>query len=643
MFVGIQSPGCTSAKHVVFQQPLPTAMKSTSLVHHEIFFRAEGDPTLKKIEPDHCDELILHSMPTDIAETTPAASTPVSLHEQSSIAASESKQQQNMDQQADHMQRSVIGSQPQSALHEQSSIAVSESKQQQNMDQQADDDMQTSEQKVIESQSQSATPDLEVPSEESKKEQFILECANADAFINSMSHYKNKGKIEFYHAFDCGSHMYKMREILKIFINDLTLCILVVDGSQNLEQIKGFDVLHENKVFALKELIIGTHSDLKTSPEAMNASFQQFSDSLIMNHPKGFIFPMNSKEPNNTDYECGSDIINLSLSLASPKRFPFSWYLFGFKLQRIMMSLDRKTLSISKECMIIAEELKMDRPTVEAALEHLTEHNIILYFRDILNDIVFLSVNVFSAIFSKLYSRRSVQYSAIIDQPDLYQVVAGDEIVSADLFIHLFKKLMILTPYDDSSSKFIMPCLLPLLNQSKVDEIHTAKSPPLMIKCPSTGFEYICLLTAFLLALKWTILNASGKPMCLYKNAVKYYVENLHGEITITFSRGYLKVSASEGASLSGICTTILKGLENIRFTLRCHKNFDFKVAFLCDCGRLGEEHSSTYNSETMTMTCDVNQTSVPLLYSQKSNITEWFDDSTITGKIVLNHSLYNV
>ena len=61
MFVGINSPGSTSAKHLVFQEAVPTTYKATLLVNHEIYFKAEGDPTLKKLQPDTCTDVMLMS------------------------------------------------------------------------------------------------------------------------------------------------------------------------------------------------------------------------------------------------------------------------------------------------------------------------------------------------------------------------------------------------------------------------------------------------------------------------------------------------------------------------------------------------------------------------------------------------------
>lgn len=62
MFKGIENSECTRAKHIVFQEPVSTTLKPTSLVEHEIYFKAEGDSTLRRIQPENFDEVVLFAM-----------------------------------------------------------------------------------------------------------------------------------------------------------------------------------------------------------------------------------------------------------------------------------------------------------------------------------------------------------------------------------------------------------------------------------------------------------------------------------------------------------------------------------------------------------------------------------------------------
>lgn len=621
MFVGVQSPGSTSAKHLVFQQPLPTAFRPTSLVLHDIYFRADGDSTIKKIEPDHCDNVVLHSIleePSshDSASHQQSVQQAKVVSETVANVSGPHQAQSHAQKQSGHSEMNI----------DPSSDSLSPARQQSNTTPE-----ESQPQGSLSSRSDFEDPRLSNYTVPTESLQYILECTNEDSFIKSMSHFRNKGKIELFNVFDCGSNFFELREILKVFVNNLSLTVLVVDGSQNIDSAN--TILQENQVFGLKELIIGTHRDLNLKRlDAMNAFFHQYSDSLVSNkesQPESTIFCINSKDPSKSDHDCASRIINLSQSLsASCASYPFSWYLFGFKLKKVMMALNRNTFSVSSECMVIANKLQMERSAVEAALEHLTEHNIVLYFRDILNDVVFSSIKVFSDIFSKLYSNISKNYSPIIHKKDLYKAIPTNEIVSPGSFIYLFGRLLILSPSDDFVPTFIVPCLMPLLDQSEIDKCHSNSNCCLLIKCPSTGLEHLCLLTVYLRLKGWKILRDSKKaPLCLYKNAVKMYVSEIQNEVTITFSKKYLKISASEIATnLHDVSSLILQGLENVKSVLKCYQNFNFKLTFNCPCG-LGEEHTSTYDYISKTVSCDISQAIVPLSHSR---VTKWLGNGEL-------------
>ena len=259
-----------------------------------------------------------------------------------------------------------------------------------------------------------------------------------------------------------------------------------------------------------------------------------------------------------------------------------------------MAGWNRNTLSVSSECMIIAEELNMDRPTVEAALSHLSEQNMILYFPDILNDSVFSGINVFSQLFSLIYSNRcslvkeqheSVWQLSIVTESHLKTVVdyIAESNVSVTDFILLFKKLLILAPYDVAYASYLMPCLLPTLSETEVDKIHESAcsaSVPARIKCPSTGYEYITMLAMYLLtqtSFDWTISLNCGAPVCLYKNCFKFLIESSQCFVNLSFFDSYLKISidSSDNKKLKMryIWHTILCGLEKNKDYFKCSQD----------------------------------------------------------------------
>ena len=648
MFVGIDSPGSTSAKHLVFQEAVPTTYKATLLVNHEIYFKAEGDPTLKKLQPDTCTDIMLMSHCLCKSPAMHSTSGPEESSPRLSIP--------NVSPQTPTASSQVVATIPQESPFQQSYDPVPGSSLYYGL---------PVEEKV---ESKNAESDLKGDSAERMKDitdqttiEKVLQLASVDNFTKYMTQLKDKGVVEFYHVFDCGSHLLHMREILKIFIRNVSLCVLATDLSSDLQQ-EELSLLTENECFASRGLIIGTHSDLLhgTYSESSNAELKRLCDSgfIIKDEmSQQNLFPMNCKQPERPDYEIASGIARHSSLTATRKKFPFAWYLFGFKLRQVMAGLNQCTLSVSNECVTIAKELNMDRPTVEAALTHLSEQNMILYFRDVLPDSVFSGVNVFSQIFSCIYSNRSDeeqnkslwQFSKSVSVSYIKNVIdyVADGNVSVDAFILLFKKLLILAPYDDTPASCLMPCLLPVLDEAKINEIHdcTSSVVPVCIKCPSSGYEFVTMLASYLLAQtnhKWTIsLNRLGAPVCLYKNCFKFKIESSQCFVNLSFSYGYLKISIASSdkrpVKAREILNTILHGLEKVKIILSGHKLFDFKVSFCCPCGSPDYEHAATYNRDRKTITCEIHNKE--LLPAQDSICYEkWLDSGPSGMFLIINY-----
>ena len=659
MFVGIDSPGSTSAKHLLFQEPVPTTYNATLLVNHEIYFKAEGDPTFKKLQPDTCTDVMLmshclckspamHSTSgpearlsiPDVSSQTPTASSQIAATiPKKSPASYDNPFKQNDDPV------------PGSSLYY--GLPVEEKVKSENVE--ADlkaisvdlEDIKIKMEDVTCQMGQTTvntTTDIEMT---------VLQLANLDNFTKYMTQLRDDGVVELYHVFDCGSHLLHMREILKIFIRNISLCVLATDLSSDLQQ-EELRLLTENEGFASRGLIIGTHSDFLQGrySESSNAELKRLCDSgFIINNETSELnlFPMNCQQPERPDYEIAARIAKHSSLSANRKKFPFAWYVFGFKLRQILAGLNRSTLSVSNECMIIAKELNMDRPTVEAALTHLTEQNMIIYFRDILPDSVFAGVDIFSQIFSLIYNNRCKEQKAnvwqfcIVTESQLKTVIEDILYSNASVadFILLFEKLLILAPCEGAHASYLMPCLLPVLDEAKINEIHDftcSVSVPACIKCPSSGYELITMLASYLLAQTshdWTIsLNHLGAPLCLYKNCFKFMIESSQCFVNLSFFNGYLKISITSSdnrpVKVREIVNVILHGLERIKIILNAHKMFDFKVSFYCHCGSPDYEHAATYNRDRKTITCEIHKKE--LLPAQDSMYYEKWLDSEPSG-----------
>ena len=418
----------------------------------------------------------------------------------------------------------------------------------------------------------------------------IADCKDLVNFIN-----KDGNKVFFYNVFDFGAH-HHMNELYKIFVRNVSLCAFVIDSSGGIN----YEIIEKYRNFSSKGVIIVLKSDME--PSVSGKVFEKFPEYLIQN-PQSHVFSISPKE---SDQEVGADILSQALSI--PQKFPFSWYLFGFKLRMFMISNHRSTMSVSKEAMIIAEKLKLNRPTVEVALEHLTENNIILYFK---NDTVFLSVHMFSRIISELHE---LHKSAMVNTSDLHSATAmyQSDDLAVDGFISLFIKLMILSPCDNVNDnvQYLVPNLLTHLDEDKRKEIFSDSDiHPVYFNCPSIGYEFITMLTVFLLThpkRRWKLhLDQYQKPKCLHKNCVQFTLEDISCMVTLSFFNGYITVYAKSYGelvpTLNDIPTMIIQGLEKIKVILNSHKTFNFNMSFECTCGR----YDAIYDYKSGFLTCE--------------------------------------
>ena len=763
LFVGVDQPGTTSAKHVVLQETVPIKPNPTLLVEHEIYFRKEGHANIQRFQPKHYGAVILHSMSTpqksvldcnfgeNVADNPQFEEVVESSHknadvrdnskQNSQVTSGDDMTTKSISQTTDNSDKVLQAADCNTAdsIDPQNKDASSDSyekeKSSQNLYDENDPDKtplttgdrvktnKVSEVRDNSNRSPETAADVTVPQTIENEEplsplhwnnseglssvesnttelletmdveenftndtsdddvvykrphelkhqksmtmlstdQIDSECADLENFMKNVKPHSQSGMIEFIHVFDCGSHLAHMSEILRIFIQDVSMSAFVTNLSTEFNT-KEIAALEEIKDYSAKKLIIGTHSGLNSSsqnPRLLNKSLKK----VLNNEEEGCFFSVDCKNP---DYELGDIIITLASSLSVSKSFPFSWYLFGFKLRSFMISKKCSVISVSN-CMNIAEKLNMDRPTVEAALEHLTEQKVILYFREILNDTVFLSVNIISKLFTTLYIRTHSQCSAaplsplsgrdtaisnasllaapfvdsssggkvaIISTTKLQEIIEDfvDVYIKMDNYMRLFKELLIVANYDAVGANIIFPCLLHPLDESglrKFLSLNTSPQTSVCIECPSTGNEYISMLIVFLLSQSenmWTVSkDNSGNPSLLYKNCVKFYVKTYECIITLCFENKYLYISIPptniEKCNLKHISSFILSGLEKIKIILKVEKTFEFQLSYPCTCGIHSHMHPAVYNKEKEILICSVDGSERP---TQKSLNNKW-------------------
>lgn len=619
MFVGVNDSLSVNAKLAVFQEPFSeTTQVSSHLVHHEIYFRAEGDALLRRLQPDSYDRLILYSMrDTSTGEDVPHEEKPQPILETPSDTNVTKPQHlplqySGSDQLTGHPlvpDKSLVFQPGSSSIQpsgKESSHLSTTSSNLSSVPEPTDGSIQ------LTTEAGGMDPSHAGGDESTK---FLTEAAGFEDFTKLFTHYKNKGMVEFFHVFNVGSH-HHMNEILQIFVRNVSLCALVTDSSEDIQQ-KELDMLHANS-FASKGMVVevcADHEPILKKTASKTASLEHFSKFLIekSSDPLSYIFSMNLRELSESDCNTGASIL-AHTSSSSSKTFPFSWYLFGFRLRLFMSSKGKSTASVSDECMTIAKGLAMDRPTVEAALEHLMEQNMILYFRDILNNTIFLDVQMFSQILERLFEK-SIHSNSSFSLSAFEEVIVNKQ-VTIDDFLTLFTKLMIMAPYDDGTgTKHFIPCWLTVLDETDREKTCSSAGDyslsPVYFKCPSNGYEFIAMLTVFLLSKpngRWKILLSDRKyPVCLYKNCVKFDVDN-RCIVTISFFMGCVEVNVKcqdkSEQNFYDISATVLQGLEKVKLILNSHQSFSFNMSFPCHCGRVENVHIAPYNTVDGILEC---------------------------------------
>ena len=395
-------------------------------------------------------------------------------------------------------------------------------------------------------------------------------------------------------------------------------------------------------------IVIGTHRDKlwfeSRAIAAVNRELQHiflpaFKKELIMYRPpEEILFPVNSLKPNQDDESMFQKIReNISdASLGEKIDMPPSFFMFEQDTIRYAKQQGREIVSFD-ECMEIGSLLKMNREMVSEALIYFHQHNILLYFPDILpkliftdpqtpldfvNRIIIFSYKVLAGCFSSLPADyTSSLKNAIITEkmlhheslskcyiPGLYQLEHA---------IKLFTHLCIIaplnssepsddkvqseeqsqdsdqpTPKPSSNKKYLMPCLLQDLTSIKK---FLPRSPVAVFvvhfsdNCVPNGTfsgSISCLLSVH----GWEICQKEhDTPQCLAHNIVTLHDPTMPAKITYvnTTQHFELHVACSDAKAYASmfpkIRNTIFSAIQTTFIVMR-FKRVVIQDAFHCNC-----------------------------------------------------------
>ena len=398
-----------------------------------------------------------------------------------------------------------------------------------------------------------------------------------------------------------------------------------------------------------KIIFVGTHKDLEheckhEDRKEKNRKLQsiippEMKDNIIYNG-ESLLFPINTKAPGNDDRKMMGDLRQVMVKELQklPKvKIPLRYFSLENAFLRLAKYQRRAILSID-ECLKEATAYHFTRESLDDVLQYLHSLKLIMYYKDILPNVVFIDAQVLLNKITEL-----VEYSIELRAKPNRQAVtalAGSlekfktcgivmtEILSEfssgyvpGLFekkhlMLLFQKLLIVA--EIGNGKFLMPSLL---EEEKV-EISSGLSiiPALLFYFRENGPKlgiYCFLLASLITDAKWKLLIEDGNPVQLSRNRVRFAVPgNNPGYITITDSFStffHISIDFPDQEEISEmkvleICEEVC---PTIRETILTHirkashrlnyNNSILEVAFLCT--KHAEPHPATI-STCKLLTC---------------------------------------
>ena len=309
----------------------------------------------------------------------------------------------------------------------------------------------------------------------------------------------------------------------------------------------------------LKLAFIGTHFDLIDQCKEENLQDKnrklleiippQMRDSIIPYDGESIIFPINAANPRDND-QAVLDILRKHLLIEirkiKPEPIPHRYFALEMSLQQLAKYKKKVLLSI-EECFMEAKKFHFTRESFKGALAYLKSIKLVMYFEEVLPEVVFIDVQVLldkitELVEHSLSESRPLSISlgeyekfkkcGIITQNILSEFKSRYVVglfVENDL-ISLFKHLLIVAEVGEG--EYLMPCLLraePAIPHPSPDS--TSLVVPALLfyfkDGPRLGV-YCALLSSLITDSKWELLTENRCPVQLSRNRAQFSVPGKH-------------------------------------------------------------------------------------------------------------------
>ena len=407
-----------------------------------------------------------------------------------------------------------------------------------------------------------------------------------------------------------------------------------------------------------KIIFVGTHKDLEhecqlEDRKEKNQKLQsiippEMKDNIIYNG-ESLLFAINAKAPGNDDRKMMDDLRLLMIKELQklPKvKIPLRYFSLESCFQRLAKYQRKAILSVD-ECLKEATAYHFTRESLDDVLQYLHNLKLIMYYKDILPDVVFIDAQVLldkitelveygielrakpnrQAVTALAGSLEKFKTCGIVTAEILSQFSSGyvPGLFEEKHLLLLFKKLLIVA--EIGKGKFLMPCLL------ETEKVKTSYDllfiiPALIFYFGENGPKlgvYCFLLASLITDAEWKLLMEDNSPVQLSRNRVRFAVPgNNPGCITITDSFStffHVNIEFPDQVTTAKAREICEKVCPTIRETILTHirrafhrLNYDNSIpvaSFLCS------QHDETTSphpaviSNTGLLTCTTHRRSV--------------------------------
>ena len=418
----------------------------------------------------------------------------------------------------------------------------------------------------------------------------------------------------------------------------------------------------------LKLAFIGTHFDLIDQCKEENLQDKnrklidmippQMRESIIPYDGESIIFPINAANPGDDD-QAVLDILRkhllIEIQKIKPEPIPHRYFALEMSLQRLAKYKKKALLSI-EECFMEAKRFHFTRESFTGALAYLKSIKLVMYFEEVLPEVVFIDVQVLLDKITELVEHSLSESRPLSISLGEYEKFKKCGIITQNILsefksryvvglfeendlISLFKHLLIVAEVGEG--EYLMPCLLraePAIPHPSPDSTSLVV-PALLFNFGEDGPKlgvYCALLSSLITDLKWKLLTENRRPVQLSRNRARFSVPGKHpGYITITDSFStffHIDISFPDDISPSkafevcrevcpSIRETILAGIRKASRRLN-YKSSIPEAAFLCPENHIDSLHPATISSCDL-LTCTINPAKVSSEMTENHKL--WF------------------